>query len=1323
MDSSAIGSPNVTFAVAPGAEHTAHKLAQQHLQQQLQQHHIVQQMHLDQQTLPAQLLDQHAAAQKKIVLNYEDDFPTLAGHDPTGLLAHAPGVIGAGGWTGAKTQAVMQPVKRSDVTQIFHLPAEERRYREGQEHQFGEKSQEQQDCNEIMQKTGTVIELCQNKDQSITIVVTGKRTNVEEARKLIVQQLQTQARREVRIPKDHHRVLIGKEGKRLQQLEKETDCRIMIPNRNDASDVIKIIGPREGIEKAVHQIQLLSDEQSKMAQEHLMIPKVFYPWIKGPYNETVDRIQAETRARVNIPPPSALSEVIVVTGETEGVHKAAAYIRQIYEEKQRTVQTVSIQVTRSQHRFVVGPQRSGLADILRETGVSVEVPPEDAESDTIVLRGEPDKLGQALAIVYAKASSVITTEIPCPTWLHKFVIGTRGSNVRELIPEPQKVQITFEQDDSIFVQGAPEEVKRVKEALTAIVQQKQAEMASEILHVNPTFHRHIIGKNGANISRIKSETGVFVTIPPDDSRSDEIRLEGKKEGVLKAKEEIMEIAKRMENEKSRDIIIENRFHRSLIGTKGEAVRDIREKYPGVNIHFPEPTRKSDVVTLRGPKEEVDKCYKHLQNVVKELAENNFQVQVPVFKDFHKHIIGKGGANIKKIREETDTKIDLPAEGSETDVITITGKKAAAEKAKAMIHKLQEELASVVTIEVTIPHKIHSSLIGGGGRLIQSISDDCGNVQIKFPPEKSTTDKITIRGPKDGVEKAKKLLTDLAKDKELASFNAEVKAKPELFRFLIGRGGTKIKKIREANPDVRILLPRQTDQDQETIHLIGKKEDVIKAKTQIEDVLKELNQSVEIAMDVDPKHHRHFVYRGAQVLREIQEQFGGVSISFPKVNSGSTRVTLKGAKECVESAKKRIQEIVEDQEAQVTIFAPIIQRHHRQLLAGKGSKIQEIERTCNVRVKFPDRGQQNQSPEHQPSPPLYAAPVNGGGDDHTNGTHDSNPADFIGITGRIENCEKAKEMLLAEVPITETINVPFDLHRSLIGKGGVGVRRLMEDYGVTINIPAQDLHSDEIVIAGSPSNVKDAVTAIMRRVDEFEEQSRQRELKSFKVTVHVAPEYHPKLIGPKGRDINRLREKYDVQISIPTPTDEKADEIIITGYENKAVECKEEIERMIGDYTSLFTQEITLDCRIHSRLIGQKGKNIRKIMDDYKVEIRFPRHADPDPNLVIVSGRNEDAVYDCIDHLRNMEEEFLQDAIDRQQYRDPKRNLDGAGDAERSQPLEYVNAPWQSRGGGLNGLQEVPDVGNIEDFPAMGDGNGGMGNYSSTAAWGTTTRRA
>ena len=47
----------------------------------------------------------------------------------------------------------------------------------------------------------------------------------------------------------------------------------------------------------------------------------------------------------------------------------------------------------------------------------------------------------------------------------------------------------------------------------------------------------------------------------------------------------------------------------------------------------------------------------------------------------------------QIREETDTKIDLPNENSESDVIVITGKKENVLKARDKIEAIQKELVS------------------------------------------------------------------------------------------------------------------------------------------------------------------------------------------------------------------------------------------------------------------------------------------------------------------------------------------------------------------------------------------------------------------------------------------------------------------------------------------------------------------------------------------------------------------------------------------------------------------------------------------------------
>lgn len=75
--------------------------------------------------------------------------------------------------------------------QVFHVPLEERRYKDNS--QFGE-GEEAKVCLDIMQRTGAHIELSLAKDQGLSIMVTGKHDSVMKARKEIVARLQTQVR-------------------------------------------------------------------------------------------------------------------------------------------------------------------------------------------------------------------------------------------------------------------------------------------------------------------------------------------------------------------------------------------------------------------------------------------------------------------------------------------------------------------------------------------------------------------------------------------------------------------------------------------------------------------------------------------------------------------------------------------------------------------------------------------------------------------------------------------------------------------------------------------------------------------------------------------------------------------------------------------------------------------------------------------------------------------------------------------------------------------------------------------------------------------------
>lgn len=1213
---------------------------------------------------------------------YKDAFPPLPEKTLAAEMAQEPGGV----WS------KIRPIKSSIITQVFHVPLEERKYKDMA--QFGE-GEQAKICVDIMQKTGAQLELSLAKDQGLSIMVSGKLEAVMKARKEIVTRLQTQASSTVTIPKEHHRFVIGKSGEKLQDLELKTATKIQIPRPDDTSNQIKITGTKEGIEKARHEILLISAEQDKRAVERLDVEKVYHPFIAGPYNKLVTEIMQETGTRINIPPPSVNKTEIVFTGEKEQLAQAVARIRKIYEEKKKKTTTIAVEVKKSQHKYVIGPKGNSLQEILDKTGVSVEIPPTDSSSETVILRGEPEKLGQALTEVYAKANSFTVSSVSAPSWLHRFIIGKKGQNLAKITQQTPKVHIEFtEGEDKITLEGPTADVNLAQEQIEIMVKDLVVRMDYTEITVDHRFHRHLIGKSGSNINRIKDLYKVSVRIPPDNEKSNLIRIEGDPEGVQLAKKELLELASRMENERTKDLIIDQKYHRAIIGQKGERIRDVRDKFTEVIINFPDPAQKSDIVQLRGPKNEVEKCTKFLQKMVVELVENSYSISVPIFKQFHKNIIGKGGTKIKQIREECNTRIDLPAENSNSEMIIITGKRANCEAARDRILAIQKELANIAEVEVSIPSKFHNSLIGAKGRFIRSIMEEYSGVHIHFPTEGSGNDTVTIRGPAEEVDKAKKQLMQLAEEKQIKNYTVELRAKPEYHKFLIGKGGGNIRKVRDST-GARIIFPTSEDKDQELITIIGTEAAVKDAQKELEALIKNLDDIVEDSMIVDPKHHRHFVIRRGQVLNTIAEDYGGVMVSFPRTGTQSDKVTLKGAKDCVEAAKKRIQEIIDDLEAQVTIECMIPQRFHRSIMGPKGSRIQQITRDHGVQIKFPER-------EENPtaSRAEVASQENGEESREVKEVDVDSPkkCDIIIISGRKEKCEAAKESLQALVPVTIEVDVPFDLHRYIIGQKGSGIRKMMDDFEVNIQVPPPELQSNIITITGLSANLDRAKSGLLERVKELQVEQEDRALRSFKLTISVDPRYHPKIIGRKGAVISQIRTDHEVNIQFPDKNDDNQDKIIITGYEKNTESARDAILKIVGELEQMVSEDITLDHRVHARIIGARGKAIRKIMDEFKVDIRFPQSGAADPNCVTVTGMPEQ-VDEAIDHLLNLEEEYMSDVVENEAMQSYMKSAKGSDQSKPPPSKGFVvrDAPWAMS----SNSEKAPDMRSSEDFPSFG----------------------
>jgi polyribonucleotide nucleotidyltransferase len=932
---------------------------------------------------------------------------------------------------------------------------------------------------------------------------------------------------------------------------------------------------------------------------------------------------------------------ITITGEQSAVNKAKALVLDIYEQKKANCTTVSMVIKKPQHKYIIGPKGSALNEFFKSTGVSIEMP-SDPTSEQIILRGEQDKIGPALALLYEKAHYVIEAEISVPDWIQKFLIGPKGENFNTLQTEFPNVQVTFEGETNLVKMNGPRhEIEKAKEVFKTEIDNITTQYKIRDITVEARYHRFIIGKSGANIKKIRDETGARIHVPDEGSSNEQqVRIVGSEEAIAKAYEILTDIVQKQakkEAEVTKELVIEHRFHGQIIGQKGENIREIRDKY-NVDINFPKAVLRSDTVKITGDKKNVEECHKHLSEVAKQLLNDNYRFELPINKLFHKTISGKDGAKVRKIRNETETRFDLSDENATVIALTISGKKDNVERAIKLVQELEREVLDLVHQDIIIPHKHHNNLIGANGRLIQSIEQECDNASITFPEAGKQSDKVTIRGTKEGVQKAKAQLLELSKDMALNGHEDHLPCPRQFHKFIIGKGGNNINQLREKYNFRAFVQNEGEGVACDQITLIGKKENVLKAKQELEKLITSLQNTIESTVQVPQKHHLHFVTRKGQVIRDISDEYSNVNISFPAKGAveNPETVVLKGSKECVEGAKARILEIVQNLESQISFSLEIEQVHHKYVLGYRASNLLPIEQKYDVKIRFPKK-------ENEDTPPPTT-------DEERKARH------IITILGRQENCDKAAQDLLDLVPITIEFDVPFEYHGSIIGQKGQFLRSLRDEHNIEVSIPPSDEQSNTIKITGCKNVVEIGKEAILDRVKQLEEQKLEREARNYKQELIVPHEYHNKIIGKKGAIINEIRKAYDVRINFPEKkpfdkgeapvaaaiveeeeeavtdaepeVDNSRNTIVIIGYEKNVKNAIKRITKIVRELQSQVSIQLKIAKDNYSSLIGRGGKTIRKIMDQFKVNIKFPTD---DSDMITVSGTDKN-VEACKDHI-------------------------------------------------------------------------------------------
>lgn len=1233
--------------------------------------------------------------------HYNNAFPTLGGAAPAPKMT--TGLAAPRSFLSMSAQPKIRGALAAEVTKRVNIPKSERR----------QQGKSPAAMNEIRQEVSAVqaaskakIQFSVNKDDSLNIIVKGKTGQVvDNAIKLLKGKLAEQGKMELKIPKEFHKFILGRQGKTLQAIEQQSGTNIRVPGPSDTSDVVTIKGPKEGIKIAEQKIRQTVRNQASRAVERLDIPKNLHLFIRGANDKRVKEWENSVKnaAKINIPPNNKPEEnVIVIQGDKEAVVRLAKLVQECADKKAERVQELQVEIPAHQHKYIIGQRGAGIQEILEKHDVIVDVPKQDSKSTTITLHGEPVNLGAALNDVYIKANSVTTQAIKAPAWIRPKLIGPKGKDINEFQARFPGVQIDLNKDtpDKIELSGPLEKIDAAVNAMKLKIKDILTNFAQQNIVTKPDYFGQIIGAKGANVREIKNKyPGLDIRIPKENNgKTANIMIEGRPEHVREVAMHLQEIVNKLDNQKSVTHNLEAKYHRFMMPFKAS----LQAKYTDLMVLFPSNDGKqvSNDVVVRGQARDVDEAGKALLKEYKEVVAKNYMFELQVMKSCHRVIIGKKGETITKIRLDCDVQIDVPNNDDDDNRIKVTGKRQNVDKACKQIRAIEAEHMSITEDTIQIDQSVHRQLIGAKGAQVKSLMQEL-NVYIQFPDSSKASSNVVIRGEADNVKKAKSQLTEVANQKLEESFQMEVKCEPEYVRFIIGKQGANSNKIKE-DFGVRLVFPNQKDTAAPII-ILGKDANVKKAAAHISSEIKKLSETSEASVQVPKEFHSNFLARGknGSIVNQITAEFAA-QINIPNRNSDSEEFKVKGPSNKIDKIVAKINETVEDLKNQVTVDVelPCNTSALRTVIGQGGSRIIPIEEEFNVSVRFPRKEEQDDAAETV----------------------------TIQISGNKDKIEDAKAKVLKLVPMTEDYDLSNEFHRLLLGKSGEQIRALTTDFNVTIKVPKAPKDGDDenvpnlnqIKLTGPQENINALKEKLRELRSEWDEKVEDLYLKSYCLQIDIPAMFHSKIIGKGGESVRKIRDQFDVQIQFPDNknSDKSSDTISITGYKDQAEKAADDIQSMIDVLQSMISKAIEIDNSVHARIIGQRGRGIRKLSGQYSVDIKFPVNpkTEEEERLVTVIG-SPDNVERAIEELLNLEAEFLQERGDddgrvdsryipkvaaQECMRDVKKEKRNQGHQKYSAPQ---GAPWAQSNGDAAG-----------QFPSLANGAAGGDDVANMGVW-------
>lgn len=787
-------------------------------------------------------------------------------------------------------------------------------------------------------KSRAQVKVITQPDGKVRVEATGTREIATQALKDFVRLIGTKLSIKVSIPRSARAHIIGKGGSIIKTLQEKTGARIQMPkveesqgsldDDDDSSIDVIIEGNSQEAAAARNAVLQIASERAANVNTRLKgIPAEFYPFIAHAINNIeqdkgvqvrVPSSQAASGQPPVAPPPGqrpeflpAADSFIQLAGERDAVRAAREAIEQHAQQLREQLMLEQLSIQRGRHQFIIGERGIPMDAFFQDTGCTI-VMPNDDDDDMVTIIGPADQVQAGLEKAMDLAMNMQCSNIDIARF-HRQAPGgaavharnvTRYLRARREIERLEKLynvhfNTPFSEDGALpwelYSRDGKNAIRAQSEIKGLVDGQPPARMST--VGVDPFFHQFI--RNEVT-PQVQQNYGVHLVVPnasePDApillvyegasspeayqiprSQPDQKDVAEMQKQLQEAQDHILSLINQQESLSAAAIEVPQKYHDKL----RKFIKKQQENRAANQI----PVRVSSVgttVNIRGPSSAVEslstKCLEFLEQERQDEKERGFITEFEFPQKFANHLIGKGGSNIRELRDKFDVDIQV-----DDGKVQLKGPKAKAEAAKTHILALGRQLQDEATHILKIDPKFHRELIGAKGSQINRLQtryktviffprsanakdDDAAAESASDagkPRRQQAPDEVIVRGPKRGADEARDELLQLLQYLRDNSFTTTITVQQKQVPSLIGSKGAALDQLRQAT-GAKIDIPSAEESgDQVDIQIKGTKAQVAAAKKILEEKKALFDDTVVKTIEVDRKFHKALIGAGGK----------------------------------------------------------------------------------------------------------------------------------------------------------------------------------------------------------------------------------------------------------------------------------------------------------------------------------------------------------------------------------------------------------------------------------------------------------------------------